>query len=193
MIPDNELVKKILAGNQESYSYLVNKYKDMVFSVCYRILNSREEAEDIAQEVFVKAFFSLKKHKSNESKFSSWLYRIAYTTSISKKREFKFYRVNDEEIGDYKNVSFDINEAFLAIEKKERKLVVREAINKLKKDEKFIIHLYYFLDCSIEEISYITKQSKDYIKLKLYRIRTKLKSILEPLKVNENKKHAKLK
>jgi RNA polymerase sigma-70 factor (ECF subfamily) len=164
-----------------------------VFSVCYRILNNREEAEDIAQEVFVKAFFSLKKHKSNESKFSSWLYRIAFTSSISKKREFKFNKVNIEELSNYKNVSFVLNKAFLEIEKEERKLLVREAINKLKNDERFIIHLYYFLECSIEEISYITKLNKDYIKIRLYRIRAKLKSILETLQVNENKKYGRLK
>lgn len=193
MIPDNELIKSILAGNQESYSYLVNKYKNMVFSVCYRILDNIEEAEDIAQEVFVKAYFSLNKHKSHESKFSSWLYRIAYTTSISKKRKFKFHKVNIEEISDYKHVNFDVNEAFLTIEKEERELVLREAINKLKNDEKFIIHLYYFLDCSTKEISFITKQSKDYVKLRLYRIRTKLKNILEPIQVNENTEYAKLK
>ena len=192
MVPDNELVKSILAGNQESYSYLVKKYKNMVFSVCYSILNNREEAEDISQEVFVKAFFSLNKHKGHESKFSSWLYRIAYNSSISKKREFKFHKVNIEELSEYKDVSFDVNKAFLAIEQKERKLVIRDAISKLKPDEKFIIHLYYFLDCSIEEISFITKQSKDYIKLRLYRIRLKLKSILEPIRVNENKKYANL-
>ena len=193
MIPDNELIKSILAGNQESYSYLVNKYKNMVFSVCYRILDNIEEAEDIAQEVFIKAYFSLNRHKSHESKFSSWLYRIAYTTSISKKREFKFHKVNIEELSDYEHVNFDVNKAFLAIEKKERKSVVRDAINKLKNDEKFIIHLYYFLDCSIAEISFITKQSKNYIKLRLYRIRTKLKNILEPILVHDNKKYAKLK
>lgn len=193
MVTDNELVKNLLAGNQESYSYLVNKYKDMVFSVCYRILNNKEEAEDIAQEVFVKAYFSLKKHKNYESKFSSWLYRIAFTSSISKKREFKFNKANIEELSNYKNVSFDLNKAFLEIEKEERKLMVREAMNKLKNDERFIIHLYYFLECSIEEISYITKLNKDYIKLRLYRIRAKLKGILETLQVNENKKYGKLK
>lgn len=178
MIPDNELVKSILAGNQESYSYLVNKYKNMVFSVCFRILENREEAEDISQEVFVKAYFSLHKHKNKESKFSNWLYRIAYTTSISKKRKFKLRKLNIEELDYNQSVNFNVNDAFLELEKKERKLIVRDAIDRLKNDEKLIVHLYYFLECSIEEISFITKQSKEYIKLKLYRVRLKIKNFL---------------
>ena len=84
MLSDKEIVKSVLAGNKEAYSYLVNKYKNMVFSICYRILENKEEAEDLSQEVFIKAFFSLNKHKNQETKFSNWLYRIAYTTSVVK-------------------------------------------------------------------------------------------------------------
>ena len=178
MIPDNEIVKGILTGNHESYAYLVNKYKHMVFSVCFRILENREEAEDISQEVFVKAFFSLNKHKSNESKFSNWLYRIAFTTSISKKRDFKLRKLKANELYYDRNEKFDLNNAFIEMEKIERKIMVRDAIDSLKNDEKLITHLYYFLDCSIEEISFITKQSKKYIKLRLYRIRLKIKDFL---------------
>ena len=66
MLTDQELITKILSGNKESYSFLVNKYKNMVFSICVKILENREDAEDTAQDVFVKAFFSLHKHKSKD-------------------------------------------------------------------------------------------------------------------------------
>lgn len=151
----------------------------MVLSICLRILENKKEAEDISQEVFVKAFFSLKKHNP-QSKFSNWLFRIAYTTSISKKRQFRFQKLKLEEINHYPGEIAEINKAFLNTEKKERKQIVRQAIDKLEHDEKLLINLFYYLDCSIEEISYITHQSKDYIKIKLYRIRRKLNKLLTP-------------
>jgi RNA polymerase sigma factor (sigma-70 family) len=181
MISDKELVDNILAGNEEAYSFLVNKYKNLVFSICLRIIENKEEAEDLSQEVFVKAYFSLKNHKKNESKFSNWLYRIAYTTSISKRREFRFQKQKKVDIKNLKDEVVDVNIALINTEKQERKLIIRQAMDKLNHDERFLIHMYYFLDCSIEEISYITSQSKDYIKLRLYRTRIKLKGLLTPV------------
>lgn len=85
---DLYFIDKIIAGDTESYAIIVNRHKDMVFTIVNRILRSREDAEEIAQDVFLKAFQSLQKFK-REAKFSTWLYRIAYNTAISKTRKKK--------------------------------------------------------------------------------------------------------
>ncbi|MEP7169111.1 MAG: sigma-70 family RNA polymerase sigma factor, partial [Bacteroidota bacterium] len=79
---DNFYIDKILKGDDASFESLVNKHKTMAYNIAFRILKSREDAEEIAQDSFLKAYHSLKEFK-RESKFSTWLYRIIYNNSIS--------------------------------------------------------------------------------------------------------------
>jgi RNA polymerase sigma factor (sigma-70 family) len=69
---DQEYIRKVLAGDTNAYAALVNRYKDMVFTLCLKLVNNREEAEELSQDSFVKAFRSLNQYRG-ESKFSTWL------------------------------------------------------------------------------------------------------------------------
>jgi RNA polymerase sigma-70 factor (ECF subfamily) len=79
--PDEYYIQQTLNGNVNDYAFLVEKYKHMVFTLTIRIVKSREEAEEVSQDVFVKAYKNLKNFKG-DSKFSTWLYKIAYYASL---------------------------------------------------------------------------------------------------------------
>ena len=83
---DHIYIEKVLQGDTSSYNYLVNNYKDMVYTLAIKIVRNHEDAEEVAQDSFVKAFQKLNSFKG-ESKFSTWLYTIVYRTAISKIRK----------------------------------------------------------------------------------------------------------
>jgi len=85
---DNLLIRKILDGNTAVYTVIVDRYKDLVYSVVHKILKNQEEAEETAQDTFLKAYQALPGFKQ-EARFSTWLFRIAYNTAISRTRKNK--------------------------------------------------------------------------------------------------------
>jgi RNA polymerase sigma-70 factor (ECF subfamily) len=145
---------------------------------------SREEAEDITQEVFVKVFKSLEQFKE-ESEFSTWLYRIAYNTTLSelRKRKLSFTPINDNL--DAVNELFNDDEEMDLTEMKLQYL--DEALKKLPPDEIFLVTLYYFKEQSIEAISQVSDLSAANVKVKLHRIRKKLALEINQLLENEYK------
>ncbi|MBK7096875.1 MAG: sigma-70 family RNA polymerase sigma factor [Saprospiraceae bacterium] len=84
------LIEKTLSGDLNSFEQIVRKYNSIVFTLALRILKNREEAEETAQDVFLKAFKSLRSFNS-KSKFSTWIYRIAYNESVNRLRSQKKY------------------------------------------------------------------------------------------------------
>ncbi len=102
---DSFYIDQVLKGDTKSFAYLIDKHKDMVYTVALRIIRNREDAEELAQDVFVKAFQSIDKFKK-ESKFSTWLYRIAYNTSISKVRKKKM-ETSDLDVRIIENYTLD--------------------------------------------------------------------------------------
>ncbi len=83
---DNFYISKILAGDSTAYVFLIEKYKNMAFSIALKITRNREDAEEIAQDAFIKVYDSLKDFRK-KSKFSTWLYKIVYNTAISRIRK----------------------------------------------------------------------------------------------------------
>jgi len=99
---DSFYIEKVVAGDNSAYRTLVEKHKELVFTIAVKILRNREEAEEVAQDVFLKAFNALPNFKA-EAKFSTWLYRITYNTAISQSRRKKpvFSAIDDEMIDNY--------------------------------------------------------------------------------------------
>ena len=85
---DEYYIDKVLKGDDSKFSILIDRYKDLTFTLCYRIVKDKEYAEESAQDTFLKVYKSLAKFKG-ESKFSSWIYRIAYNTSLDKLKSIK--------------------------------------------------------------------------------------------------------
>jgi RNA polymerase sigma-70 factor (ECF subfamily) len=181
---DGYLVEEVLAGNTKVYAVLVNRYKDMVFTLAVGLLHNRQEAEEVAQDTFLKTFKALSGFQ-NKSKFSTWIYRIVYNECISRLRRKKNNLISVEELS-YGELSDNFEEMEPEwIQKEERKRQLYEAISRLKEDERTILMLYYFENCRVDEISEITSLSNENIKSRLFRARKKLHSILTGVKKKE--------
>ncbi|MFP4622052.1 MAG: RNA polymerase sigma factor [Bacteroidales bacterium] len=180
---DEYYIERVLQGDHSSYATLVERHKDMVFTLAYRILKSREDAEEISQDAFMKAYRSLKKFRK-EAKFSTWLYRIVYNLCVSRLRKNKkqIVSLDDED----KNIDIeDTHSKIEQLENEERNRYVNQAIENLNDDEKTIITLYYQDELSVEEIAEITQLTRSNVKVKLHRSRLKLYEELNKVLKNE--------
>ena len=183
-IDDKIYIQQVLDGKTSSFTCLVDKYKDMVFTVCYRILRQREDAEDAAQVSFIKAFNNLHAFKGG-SKYSTWLYTIAYRTAISRSQIKKVDTVNEDfHIDIATDNSFPQLEA---LKSQEQEFYVKKAIEELPEIDGVIISLFYLDESSIQEIVEITGLSESNVKVKLHRARKQLKVNLEGLLHQETK------
>jgi len=179
---DKYYIERVLRGDINAFSYLVDNHKGMVYTIALRMLKNVEDAEELAQDTFVKAFKSLEKFKF-ESKFSTWLYRITYNGAISKlrKKQIEMHDVEDAVL--HENEVVSTYNAINEIKKSEQKKYINEAIDNLKEDDAFIITLYYLQENTIDEICEITQLSLSNVKVKLHRARKRfydeLKAILK--------------
>lgn len=173
-------VKEVLAGNPAAFSTLVERHKNMVFNIVLKIVRSREDAEEIAQDAFLKTFRSLSSFHG-DSKFSTWLYRIAYNAAIShtRRRRHEFAPIDDQIIA---NATRDeVVEDLEMLDPEERIRLVNEAVDRLPAEDSALVTLFYMEEQSIEDMSKITGLSAANVKVKLHRIRKRLHADLEQL------------
>jgi RNA polymerase sigma factor (sigma-70 family) len=170
---DNYYIDKVLNNDVNAYASLVDKHKNMVFTIALKIVRNREDAEEIAQDVFVKAYQSLATFKK-ESKFSTWLYRIVYNAAISKTRKKKIETTNIQYDIVENYSEDDINENLIRLDNNEQKAIINTVLKKLNPEDHLLVTLYYFGEKSIDEISEIVNISPSNVKVKLFRIRKKL-------------------
>jgi len=168
---DNFYVEEVLAGDSHAYTILVDRHKDMVYTIAIGLMHVREEAEEVSQDVFLKAYQALSKFKK-QAKFSTWIYRIVYNECISRLRRKRLEQVSLDEN------RLNFSESLLAEEnagrEDERHIKLREILMDLPREDKTIILLYYYENLNIEEISVITSLTKSNIKIRLFRIRNKM-------------------
>jgi len=185
--PDEYYINETLNGNVNAYAFLVERYKHMVFTLTMRIVKNREEAEEVSQDVFVKAYKNLKSFKG-ESKFSTWIYKIGYYASLDvvKKNKRQINSINIDEFNEG-NIG-SMQDGLKYLEAKERKKVINDALLRLDEDEQVILTLYYFEEMPLKEISKVVNLSLENIKVKLFRARKKLfsllKNVIEPRTIN---------
>ena len=175
---DQHYIRKTLQGDVNAFSELIDRYQNLVYTVVLRVVKVKEEAEEVSQDTFLKAFESLGSYRG-ESKFSSWLYSIAYRKALDRVR--KNNRMKPVELVEditEKNVE-DIDNALHFLEQKERNDTIQKCIEQLPEKEAAIITFYYFEDMSVREISEITGLTEDNVKVKLHRSRKKLFTLLK--------------
>jgi RNA polymerase sigma-70 factor (ECF subfamily) len=165
---EQEHIEMILKGDSAAYRFLVEKNKEIVYSVAFRILNNTQDAEDAAQESFIKAYHQLHTFKG-KSKFSTWLCTIAYRVCLAKLKANSLENaIGNEGIESY----FDaVNSPYEELTEKEKTARIKNAIQKLPKIDSLLIILYYFNDNSINEIEEITGLRASNIKVRLFRAR----------------------
>ncbi len=183
---DDFYIEKVRNKEAAAYSFLVDKHKNMVFSIAFRILKSREDAEELAQDVFVKAFQSLDTFKG-ESKFSTWLYRIVYNAAISKTRKKKIETV-DLDFNLIDNYSTDeIKEDINRLGYDEQKQIVHKILEGLNPEDSMMVNLFYFNENSTEEMSQIMGLTQSNVKVKLHRLRKRLLHEVNEILHKQNK------
>jgi RNA polymerase sigma-70 factor (ECF subfamily) len=185
MTDEKQIVDKVLKGDSSSFGYFVDTYQDMALTIAYRVCNNMQDAEDIVQNAFVKAFHNLHTFRQT-SKFSTWFYRIVYNTAITESRTTIFQtQLMDYQASDADS-SFSDMDTLDMIEEKERMDIVGRAMEKLPKDESLLLTLFYLEENSIKDIFLITGLSEANIRVKLHRARNRLKEILSSMTKYEN-------
>lgn len=167
-------------GDTKAFAALVDRYKHMVFTLALRITNNREDAEEVAQDTFVKVYMRLPQFKG-ESKFSTWIYKIAYHGSLDVLKKQK----RRKETGSIEECKLqylgDGGQESNRLEVMERQQVVQKAIQQLPAEDSLMLTLFYYEELSLEEISKIMELSANTLKVRLFRVRKKLEGILNNL------------
>lgn len=177
--PDLYYIDRIRKYSDNSaFAALVNKHKTMTYNIALRITKNREDAEEVAQDAFVKVYHSLPLFKGN-SKFTTWLFKIVYNMALTRIRKKSLISGSIDEENFIETASDTVFEAVNRISEKEQKRHLSEAIATLDELEQLLITLYYMEDLSTEEIAEITDLSVSNIKVKLFRSRKKLHDTLQ--------------
>ncbi|HEY4554073.1 MAG TPA: RNA polymerase sigma factor SigW [Bacillaceae bacterium] len=176
-------VKQVLKGDQDAFGEIVELYKDKIFQLCYRMLGNRHEAEDIAQEAFVRAYVNI--HSFNLSKkFSTWLYRIATNLCIDRIRKKKpDYYLDAEVTGTdgltmYSQIAAEGKSPDAEVETMELQATVQREILRLPDKYRSVIVLKYIDDLSLNEISEVLELPLGTVKTRIHRGREALRKQL---------------
>ena len=176
---DSVIISRVLRGESQLYAELVNRYQNFVFTITLRYAKQREDAEEIAQDVFVKAYRSLADFRG-DSKFSTWLYTIVNTTCITflRKKKLEVHSLDNEKVFE---VADRVDSGLRAnlVEQKSKIQMVNKAIQLLNVDDAKLITLFYKGEQSLDEIGKILGIDPNTVKVKLHRARTRLKEKME--------------
>ncbi len=182
---EQDYIDRVKNGDSASYAFIVDSNKHMAYMIALKIVRNPEEAEDIAQESFIKAFQQLHQFQG-KAKFSTWLYTIVYRTAVSRLKENRIETLS---------ISATITENYHEDDRspqedqmrmKDEQRYVKQAIEKLPRTEALLVTLYYLNENSVKEIQQITGLSLPNIKINLFRARKRLEKELQFLLNNES-------
>lgn len=175
---EQEVISKVRKGNTESYRNLVDAYGAKITALVYKMTGCMEDAEEIAQDAFVKAFFSLNKYRG-ESSFSTWLFRIAYNLTITFLRKKKRLVLKDDM--EFTGESFDdsLDNTLYKELMEERYEALEKALGQLTPDIRSLLVLFYEENKSLAELVEITGLSLSNVKIRMLRGRKKLAELIE--------------
>lgn len=169
------LIDRILAGDKQAYAVLVDRYKSYAFTIAFKILDNRAEAEEAAQDSFIKAFHYLKGF-NRKAKFSTWLYRIVFNTAISyKRKDRQVFQSIENSIVEYSE------QADKDMEREDKQVFVAQAMDKLNEADKLAIQLFYIQEFSLDEVAELMGQPTNTIKVRIHRARQRLADELTKL------------
>lgn len=184
---EKELVLKAKNGDRGAYRILVEKYQGKVYSLVFSLVRNREDAEDICQETFVKAYLSLKNFLGN-STFYTWLYRIAYNMAIDFKRSLKRKGGESVEVSellgnDALSLTAESDSPEYTFARKERAAAIDKALKLLSEEHRSVVVLREVDGLSYDEISDVTGISKGTVMSRLHYARKKLQEALAEIHI----------
>lgn len=176
---DQEVIAQVLKGNQQKYELLVKKYQAFAFTIALRYTKNREDAEELAQSAFVKAYLNLRDYRG-DAKFSTWLYTIVSSLCLSfmRKKKLEVHSLDQE----YVFERADAHESSLRadqIEQRSRLQLLSRAMELLNPDDAQLLTLFYKAEQSLDEIARILHIEPNNAKVKLHRARQRLKETME--------------
>ena len=174
---DAVLIERFLAGDETAFTGLVNKYRKQVYAVAWRLVGNAQEADDLAQETFIKAYRNLNKFRG-DAKFKTWLLRITTNAGINMKKSGRISKDSGEAPDD--NLEAFSGSALEGLLDDERKLQLRQAINQLPPKQKQTLMLKTYKDMTCEEVASVMKCSPGTVKANIFNALKKLKTMLEP-------------
>ncbi|MBP3633017.1 MAG: sigma-70 family RNA polymerase sigma factor [Oscillospiraceae bacterium] len=180
MINEKSIIDQVLQGNDEAFAELVKAYEDKVYNLCLRMCSDREDARDLAQEAFVKAWRGLRFYKQ-ESAFSTWLFRLTTNVCIDylrqKKRRSAVSLTTDDEL-----LQLDVPDPSPTPEEQVQQTMARQtvasAMEQLEEEFRTVLTLRVVEELSYEEIAEILDLKVGTVKSRLARAREKIKKIL---------------
>jgi RNA polymerase sigma factor (sigma-70 family) len=171
-------IRQILNGDIGRFSYFVDAYKDMAFTIASRIVNNKEDAEEVVQDAFVKAYTSLSTFRQN-AKFSTWLYKIVVNASLSRTRKKVFY-TNEHDAAAIEEIAEEgIESAYAKLSHADQKKMINEALDEMNVEDRLLLTLSYLEELSPDEIMEVTGIPKENSKVKLHRAKKKMYLLLE--------------
>jgi RNA polymerase sigma factor (sigma-70 family) len=175
---DETHIQKAINGDQRAYTHIVMTYERYVFTLALRIVKNRDDAHEVAQDAFMKAFRFLHTFRG-ECKFETWLYKITYSAGLNFLRKNQIHAVSLDDEANVINLiaTTECSDSFL--EKQEQSLWVQAAIQELSPEDATIITLFYLMEQKIEEICIAMEITTTNAKTKLSRARQRLRAIME--------------
>lgn len=193
LMDEMKLVKELQAGSEEAFKILVDEYKNMILNTCFHFTYNKEDAEDLAQEVFIEAFQSIKKFRG-ESKVSTWLYRISISKSLDlirkrkRKKRFAILKNIADMMDKGEEIPADeIENPLHQLEKKERAEILHRSVASLSESQRIAITLSKYEQQSNKEIAKIMDTSVSAVESLLHRAKKKLEKSLSQYFENSNK------
>ena len=168
---DLKLVSEARRGSRDSFERLLLRYERSIFNAAYRILRDYEDAKDVTQIVFLKAFQNLE-HFDGQYRFFSWIYRIAVNESINLSKSRRRFDPGEDTRIEVRNTPENL------LSRKELGGVVQAALMSLEFDYRVVIVLRHFSDCSYQEMGEILEIPEKTVKSRLFTARTLLREIL---------------
>lgn len=182
---DTEIINQLRQGNEAAFRQLVETYQRLVVNTCYGMVHNREDAEDIAQDVFVEVYRNVENFRA-DAKLSTWLYRIAVNRSLNHIRDNKRHKwfqsfENEVEAKNRKLLQIESSHADqpeYELENKQRALILHEAINRLPENQKVAFTLSKYEELSYQEISEVMDMSVSSVESLLFRAKKNLQKKL---------------
>jgi RNA polymerase sigma-70 factor (ECF subfamily) len=175
------IIAKVKQGDMVAFNALIDEYKAMAFTLALKLMKNREDAEEVAQDAFVKAYKNIGQFEG-KSKFSTWLYTIVYNTALTRLRKKQL------DIQDIDSHSVEFSSAFSEsgmewrnLQRDERSSYIKQALEQLVVEDQVVITLFYLNENSLAEICEITNWELSNVKVRLHRARKRLLIELEKL------------
>lgn len=181
---ERSLIEATRKGDTRAFKILVERYESYAFNLAFRMVKNREEAEEVAQDAFIKVYRSLDQFRG-DSKFASWLYTIVYREALNRLRKNNMATVDLEDAPVGEHWTSQEDNGLELLKKEERSAMIRRALDQLRPAEAAVLTLFYLEEMSLRETAEITDMTESNVKVLLFRGRKNLLDVMRSIHQKE--------